>query len=443
MVNDFLKNIEKCQLLRHDQKLFVAVSAGIDSMVLADLLLKTGIDMGFAHCNFGLRNNESDADERFVYDTAIKLNLPIYIKKFDVNQYASDNKLSIQMAARELRYGWFDELIETTDYELYATAHHFDDQMETFFINLMRGTGINGLKGIPVKNGNCIRPLLFADRNMIAEYARTNNVKFREDSSNKSDKYLRNRIRHLVLPSLEKTRENYKTGFDNTFSILQYASRFISGQIKIIEEELLQKYVDHFTIDINKLMQIDEPAFVLFEIIKNQNFNFSTVKNIVSGINKNPGKQFFSPTHELIIDRDKLIVCEIKDEEAIKLDIEEHVTEISQPIEMQISKFHYSGQQIPNNSNIAWLDFNKLEFPLQIRKHREGDSFAPLGMEGSKKLSDFFIDEKLSILKKRNTYVLVSQDKIAWVIGHRIDNRFKITDNTTDVYAMEIIFKPI
>lgn len=443
MLDAFLKNLNDHRLFQHNQKLILAVSGGIDSMVMVDLFIKTGTDVAFAHCNFGLRGRESDADENFLKEIAARFNLPIYVNNLDAKAHASEQKLSIQMAARDLRYHWFDELIRSTEYELYATAHHFDDQLETFFINILRGTGINGLTGIPIKNGNCIRPLLFADRNMIVDYAKKNRIDFREDSSNNSDNYLRNRIRHWVLPSLDKTKMNYKSGFENTFAALQSTGQFVSSQVDEIKNDLLRKENHYIKIDIRKLLQIKEPAFVLFELVKDLNFNFPTIREVISGLNKNPGKRFFSATHELIIDRHKLLIGEIKKNDSIELAIAEDISAINFPINMKFYKFEYKGQKIPPELNVAWIDHAKLEFPLQIRKYQEGDFFYPLGMKGRKKLSDFFIDEKFSIPQKRKTYVLVSQGKIVWIIGHRIDNRFKITSKTSQVYAMEVILKAL
>ncbi len=411
-------------------------------MVLAHLFMQAGIDTAFAHCNFGLRGEESNADEMFLKNFAIKHNHQIYIGKLDAKAHATQHKISIQMAARDLRYGWFENILQTTDYELYATAHHFDDQVETFFINLLRGTGINGLTGIPARNGNCIRPLLFADRNMIRNYAKKNKIDFREDSSNKSDNYLRNRIRHWVLPVLEKAGGNYKSGLENTFNAMISSRKFIDNQMDLIKAGIMKQLDDYIYINIDGLSKTSEPAFVLFELIRAYNFNFPAARDIIAGLKKTPGKRFYSPTHELVIDRSHLIISVIRNVENLSCEIPEDISEINTPVNIHVSKFCYMGQSIPKKATFAWLDFDKLNFPIEIRNYREGDYFHPLGMQGRKKLSNFFIDEKISIPQKRKTYVLVSGGQIAWIIGHRIDNRFKITMNTRTVYALEIIFKP-
>lgn len=443
MYEQFQKYVDQHKLFNHDQKIMLTISGGIDSMVMADLFIKASVEVAFAHCNFGLRDKESDADEAFVKQFAAKHQTPIYIKKMDTRAYAAEHQLSIQMAARELRYNWFEKLVQDYDYKLYATAHHFDDQMETFFINLLRGTGISGMSGIPIKNGNCIRPLLFASRNMIADYAEKQGIAYREDSSNSSNNYLRNRIRHWVLPTIEKTKPDYRTGFAHSLNTMKQTEQFIAQQINRIKKEIMHQENDHIFIDKKLLMEMDNKTFVLFRILQPYQFNFSTVQDIVTGLGQLSGKRFFSETHELITDRKHLILTEKQDVEFDPILITQHQQAINMPIGISFSTFKYEGQPIPKSPAIAWLDISKLQFPLELRNFRPGEYFYPLGMEGRKKISDFFIDEKFSILKKRNTFGLFSGGKIAWIIGHRIDDRFRITKNTSTVYAMELIIEAL
>lgn len=440
MLEPFLKYAKDYCLVEKEKSVLLAVSGGIDSMVMVDLFVKSGFSAGFAHCNFGLRGAESDADAAFVQEMAKKYNCPVYFKNFDTSRYAIEKKISIQMAARDLRYAWFDKLIQNTEYGCYATAHHFDDQVETFFINLIRGTGIAGLTGIAPLKGRCIRPLLFADRKMIEEYAKKNDIPSREDSSNLKDDYLRNRIRHFVLPELEKADMHFKSGMDNTFEALADAGEFIATEISIKCRSICtQKKDGEFNINIQKLKQEKHPGFVLFHILKPLGFNHSNVSNIIASIDREPGKCFLSRTHELVIDRDLLIVSARNDETGKAAEIPASAQEILSPVHLAIEIFAFDGQAIPRSPDIAWLDYDKLHFPLVIRNYTQGDSFVPLGMKGHKKLSDFMIDRKIPLPEKRNIRLLTSGDEIAWVIGFRIDDRYKVTSKTNRVLALRLI----
>jgi tRNA(Ile)-lysidine synthase len=439
MTNSFIAYIEKIKLFNHNQKILLTVSGGIDSMVMLDLFMKSGFQAGIAHCNFGLRGDESDADEMFVSESAKIYRCPLYVKNMDAKSFAEKQKLSLQMAARELRYAWFEELIDETDFDLYATAHQFDDQIETFFINLLRGTGIAGLTGITPKNGNCIRPLLFAERNKIVQYAKENGIKYREDSSNAKHDYLRNRIRHIVLPAIEKAKPSYKSGFQKTFKALELTSEFLQDKIEKPKSEILNQKDDMIYVEMEKLKQEPQPEFLLFEMLKVFGFNFSTIAGAYKSFGKSSGKRFLSKTHELFVDRKFLIVKEIQAHSKDEGEIEPGQDEIKTPIHLKLSDFMYTNQKIPTSSSVAWLDYDKIKFPLIIRNFEEGDYFVPLGMKGRKKLSDFFIDQKIPVPEKHNIKVLISGNEIAWIVGHRIDNRFKISSETQRVFSVEII----
>lgn len=440
MLDSFLKYAKEYCLLESEQRVLITVSGGIDSMVMADLFMKSGISAGIAHCNFRLRGSESDADEKFVREFAAKYNYPVYIKTFDTSGYAASKGISIQMAARDLRYKWFEELIQSQGYRYYSTAHHFDDQVETFFINLLRGTGVAGLTGIAPRVGHCIRPLLFADKKMILKYAKENEISFREDSSNLKDDYLRNRIRHLILPALEKTDFHYKSGMEKTFTALEHTSDFIASEIIEKTRSVIKQQQEYLTVDIQKLKQEKHPEFVLFHLLLPYGFNYSGVSGIIKSIDKEPGKRFLSKTHELVIDRKLLILSELNDDTEETCTISASTKEITYPVRMNIKTIEYLKQDFPDNPDIAWLDYDKLHFPLEIRNYRKGDSFVPLGMSGRKKLSDFMIDQKIPLPEKRKIKLLTSGGKIAWVIGYRIDNRVKVTKNTTRILALELFY---
>ncbi len=440
MFKTFRKYILKNHLFDKNQSILLANSGGIDSMVMTDLFLKMNISIELMHCNFNLRGNESNADEHFVKKFAAENGIPIHIKRFNTLGYASEKKVSTQMAARNLRYEWFETLINETGFLYYATAHHQDDQIETFFINLFRGTGVSGLRGIPKKNGHCVRPLLFASRKMIEHYAQANNIKFREDSSNYKDNYLRNKIRHFILPAIEKSESNFRNGFQNTFNFLADAENFITNEIDKKRIDFIENRGDLYFISIEKIINEKNGAFVLFELLKPFNFNHPTVLNIIKSLKNQAGKRFLSPTYELVIDREHLIISEIDDEIDKYYEIDEFTNEIDEPLKIKFKKeLLKKGKSIPANNNIAYLDFEKLRYPLKIRKYREGDKFSPLGMKGKKKLSDFFIDEKIPLPEKRNIWLLISGEDIAWIINYRIDDRFKISSNTTTALVVSLI----
>ena len=440
MTEDLLQYVSDNNLINSNQKVLLTVSGGVDSLVLTYLFKQLDIEYAIAHCNFGLRGNESDDDAVFVQNVAKNQDVSFYVKRFETKGFAEQNKLSIQEAARNLRYSWFESLIKETDFDLYATAHHFDDQTETFFINLFRGTGISGLRGILPKNGNCIRPLLFANRSRIIKFAGENRIDYREDSSNANNDYLRNRIRHNILPALEKTNSDYRIGMQNTFIALSFAERFVSSQINTLRDRLIRKHQKHIEISIVELLKKEYPDFVLYELLKPFDFNFAVVKNIIKSLNGKPGKIFLSFSHEVILDRKVLLISPLTTHETEIFEIDNIETGILQPLHLKLKiKPLTKNMVIEKNPDIAFLDFNKIKFPLRIRKYRQGDYFYPLGMKGGKKLSDFFIDNKFSLLEKRNIWLLLSGNEIAWVIGKRIDDRFKLTNQTEKVIIIRLI----
>jgi tRNA(Ile)-lysidine synthase len=398
-------------------------------------------DCGIAHCNFKLRGAESDGDAEFVRKFAHELKVPFFEKEFETNLYAAENQLSIQQAARELRYSWFEQLISETGFDFYATAHHFDDQIETFFINLMRGTGVSGLRGIMPKNGRCVRPLLFASRTEIEDFAKAHKIAFREDSSNLKDDYLRNRIRHHLLPALESVKPDFRTGFGMTFNNLTQTEAFIKTQIEMIAENLISEEDGFWKIDL-KLLQNQQPLpFILFELLKPFSFNVENVLMMADALGGISGKSFLSPTHKALLDRDHLLIFKRKHDEKhpeVFL-VNENDEELHEPVELLIKKVFSNEYALDKRKSVAQLDLDKLKFPLQIRKPVTGDYFYPLGLGGRKKLSDFFTNEKFTAIQKLNTWLLLSEGEIAWVIGYRPDDRFKITAETKMVMKISLV----
>ena len=436
----FLNYIKTQKLFYADNKILLTVSGGVDSMVMLHLFRRTNFEVGIAHCNFNLRGDESDRDANFVRLIARENAIPYFEESFDTGKFASDRKCSIQEAARELRYSWFEEIKIGGNYQYYATGHNFDDQLETFFINLFRGTGVRGLRGILPKNGNCIRPLLFATRDEIVEYAKNHNIVFREDSSNKSDKYLRNRIRHQLLPALQSVKSDFKTGFEKTFTHLLETEKVIEGDIRKLREKLFSNNEDQIRIPIDKLTKLQFIEFYLHELLKPFNFNEDVTGKIPAALNKIPGKTFFSKTHQLIIDRDFLIISPVDINKPDKYFVDAGAIKIGIPVELNFERLSVTGKIIIDpDKNVAQFDFDKLKFPLKLRRWEEGDSFHPFGMRGRKKVSDYFTDNKFSLLDKQKTWILLSEDKIAWIVGHRIDDRFKIDNQTKTIYKISLI----
>ncbi len=434
----FLDYIHEQALFEADDKILLTVSGGIDSVVMSDLFVKSNFKVAIAHCNFKLRGEESELDAVFVRVLAEKYALPYFEKSFDTEKYASQKKITIQEAARALRYQWFETLIKRQNFRYFATAHHFDDQIETFFINLYRGTGVKGLRGIQPKAGNCVRPLLFATRDEITAYARKQNLQFREDSSNRSDKYLRNRIRHTIIPAMESVKKDFRTGFQKTFELLTKTEIFIDEEISRLRKKIILTDGELIKLPISELKNRSVTAFQLYEILKPYGFGMDAIMKIPETLDKT-GKFFLSETHQLNIDRDFLIISPLGTENNETFYINVETKRIEKPVTMGFEKVKSPGAiKIIQDNHVAQLDFDKLEFPLILRKWKKGDVFVPLGMTGRKKVSDFFSDEKFALYKKQNTWLLTSGKNIVWIVGHRIDNRFKIVKNTKTIYKITL-----
>jgi len=408
----------------------LAVSGGIDSMVMADVFQRYGSDIGIAHCNFNLRGNESDQDETFVREYAAEKNLVLHVTKFDTRKFAGDFGLSIQVAAREMRYKWFYELLECEKYDYVLTAHHADDNLETFLINLTRGTGIEGLTGIPAQNGKVVRPMLAFSRDEIEAYAQTNGIEWREDSSNASDKYLRNKIRRQLIPILKEIRPDMLDGFSRTQEFLRQTQSLAEDASSIIFGKTAKTFGNEVRFDLSEIKKLPNYRAYLYHWLSE--FGFTAWNDIYGLVDAQSGKQVFGPGHVLLKDRDSLILSAVatfgsgreyriyKDMEALEF-----------PLKIDLKKVNHIGVQ--TNSAI-FVDAEKLSFPLLLRRWKEGDVFYPSGMNGnSKKVSKFFKDGKFSLRDKENAWLLCSQDDIVWIVGHRADERFGATSNTTNI----------
>jgi tRNA(Ile)-lysidine synthase len=441
MLADFRSYIFQNALFTPKQSILLAVSGGIDSIVLFDLFLKSKVTFEVAHCNFGLRGKESDEEEAFVRKLCIKNNIAFHSKKFNPEHYAKKNALSTQMAARELRYAWFEKIRKDNKIDFIATAHHKTDVVETLLINLLRGTGIAGLHGIASKKAVLIRPLLFATRKQIEHYAKKNTLAFREDSSNQKDDYLRNKLRHWVLPMLEKINPDYENSFTSTAKKLSDIEKIAGDTIDLKREEIEEKLKNETRFSISELKKLNPLSLYLFEFLKVYHFTSSVIADIESCLDKAPGNQFFSATHRLLIDRDTLIISKLSDK-ILKGSflITEAQKEQKIPIHLAIKSHRISAQfKINKARSMAQLDADKIKFPLEIRRWKSGDAFHPLGMKGEKKLSDFFIDNKLSIFEKEKIWLLCSAGKIVWIINYRIDDRVKVSSTTKKIIQIEYL----
>ena len=435
MLKAFKNHIKQQLPFLKESKLLVAISGGVDSVVLTHLCKEANLDFALAHCNFNLRGKESDADESFVLELAEDLDIEVFIQNFDTESFAKNHKLSIQLAARKLRYDWFFELSEQLDFDFILTAHHADDNLETFLINLSRGTGLEGLKGIPEVNGTIVRPLLPFSREDIKDYAKSNHLKWREDSSNASTKYLRNKLRHDVIPVLKDINPDVLANFQSTLAHLNDSSTIVEDAVDSFLNKAIVNIDDRqISYKISEFEALNNPKAYLFEIFKD--YGFTQWKDIENLLTAQSGKLVFSKNHQLLKDRECLILSEMSSEEKQEtISILETETEVKIPTGTLV--FNTVNNIEETNVSTIYIDKKTLNYPLTVRYWQEGDYFYPLGMQGKKKLSKFFKDEKLSLLDKQNTLLLCSNHQVVWVINHRADNRFKITKQTQNILKIK------
>ena len=433
MLTKFQHHIEQNFAQLKDKKLLLAVSGGVDSMVLLDLFYKLRFDICVVHCNFQLRGKESDADEMLVREICQDGYIPYFINSFETIDFAKEKKLSIQLAARKLRYDWFQELL-SLGFDYVLTAHHLDDNVETFLINFTRGTGLEGLTGIPAQNENIIRPLLPFSRDEIENYAIDNKIQWREDSSNASDKYFRNKLRHNIVPTLKELNTGFLDSFQNTLHHLQQAESLVNDASKLVFEKVVKEKGNQLEIHLKPLLEFQNYKAYLYQWLKN--YGFSAWNDIYDLVNAQSGKQVFSETHILLKDREKLILSERNSINKSEVFIIESIeSKVNIPLKLIFSRF-LGGKHV--NANCIFVDEDKIKFTLIIRKWQEGDYFYPAGMNGKKKLSKYFKDEKYSLLDKENQWLLCSEDQIIWVIGKRADQRFIATERTQQIIKIDI-----
>ncbi|KPM49303.1 tRNA lysidine(34) synthetase TilS [Jiulongibacter sediminis] len=439
MLRSFLTYLKSTIKLQEQNRLLLAISGGVDSMVMLDLFSQLPYYFEVAHVNFSLRGKDSDADENLVRDTCQKLKIPFHARKFDTQKEGEEAGMSTQMIARQLRYHWFEELLETQNLNLLATAHHADDHLETALLNLVRGTGISGLKGILPVNGHIVRPLLFASKAEVMAYAKGKKIKWREDSSNSSRKYKRNFIRHEVVPKLKELNLSLLTTFDETAQKFAMDNMFIQTQFEEFKEQVLRKEPFGFSVKKDLLLEKTNEALV-YRLFAEFDFDFKTVKKIlVDGLNKT-GAVFESESYELVSDRDEFLIQIKRFSIDFSTEIDEKGLYETPAGRLKVSVVqNYPSSEDLKDPQKAFLDFDKLDFPLLLRKWQLGDRFQPFGMKGSKLVSDYLIDEKVSIPEKRQQMVLVSNEVIVWLVGRRASEKVKIGKKTLQILKLEIV----
>ncbi len=436
MTDRFRNFATRHELWSSDDRILLAVSGGMDSMVMLDLFRNAGIAIGVAHANFKLRGQGADEDEQFVRKYCLQHQIRFYSRAFDTKNYAETSGVSIQMAARELRYAWFDDLLEEGQYHYLATAHHLNDNLETVLLRWAKGANLDQLTGIPPRNNKIIRPLLFATRQEIEAYAHSQKVSWREDPTNAGDDYHRNFIRNRVIPLLKEMNPSLETTFSRSLEKLSGAQELMRRGLEQLKDSITGTEKDVFYIDKNVVLMLKNPAVICYECLKGFGFEWDVCHQLAEALSGQSGKKFLSPTHLAVIDRDRILVSprnEWHDEILIeegqdKAALGPWKLSIRRPSEIKLT----AGQ------DTAILDLDKIRFPLRWRKWQQGDVFVPLGLGHHKKVSDLLIDEKVPLPDKDSVTVIMSRDEIVWVVGHRLDNRFKVTPSTSSVIHLRV-----
>ncbi len=441
MLNEFLTFINKQNLIQPSQKVLLAVSGGMDSVVMCDLFSKAKLDFAIAHCNFGLRGEESNEDEMFVKKLSIKYKVPFHVTTFQTADFAENEKISTQMAARILRYEWFEKIRTQHQFDYIATAHHQNDVLETVLLNLTKGTGIAGLHGIRVKNGHIIRPVLFAEKESFFDYVVENQIIWREDSSNESNKYQRNLIRNEVVPLLKQINPNLENTIQQTVERITAVEDIFEQEMEMLRKQITWSDSQAIYVNYKAIQTLSQPVIKLAELLKPYHFNYQQSQDIFEAFDKESGKTFLTPTHTLVKDRTELVITPKNLQAFTSKTIEKNnvVVEFGDRM-LNIGEFTEieEGFVVPTAKKLACLDADKIRFPLQLRKWKEGDWFCPLGMNKKKLISDFLIDQKVPLNLKKEVYLLTSNGSVVWVIGFRIDDRFKVTDKTAKICLMEV-----
>ena len=437
LLDEFEKYVADNELFTHDDKILLTVSGGVDSMVLMSLTAAAGYRFGVAHCNFQLRGKESDEDELLVEHEATRLGVEFFNKRFDTTAEMERTGESMEMVARRLRYAWFRELCDEHGYTVIAIAHHINDSIETFFINMLRGTGLRGLTGINNHVGRIVRPLMFTNRKEIHDYAVAHRIPFREDSSNRSTKYLRNKVRIGLIPMLKEITPQFTTIMRRNVSRLSQAQDFISSAMSIIKRDVIEQDGDIRTIKVQSINPSLPRNFVIYEILSEEyGFKGDVVDALCHALDNNStGRRFYAREWVAVVDRGDIVVSPIAEDDDCEVVVERRT--LRSYVGGSVLYYQYCDidfiDTLDQGENVALIDADKLQYPLRLRRWREGDWFQPFGMSGRKKISDYLIDKKVSMAQKSRQFVLLSGDDIVWVVGRRLDDRFAVTKRTERV----------
>jgi tRNA(Ile)-lysidine synthase len=434
VLTDFKSHIKNNFSELQEKPFLLACSGGLDSVVLAHLCKACALDFSMAHCNFKLRGAESDSDEKFVVELAKKMSIKLFVTNFNTNTYVENNKVNVQIAARELRYGWFAELMQENGIETLVTAHHSDDNLETFLINLSRGTGMLGLMGIPSKTDTISRPLLAFSREQILNYAKAEKLEWVEDKSNADTKYLRNKIRHQIVPVLKELHPTFLKNFEMTQTYVMGSNAILNNHVELLKSRIFESYDDGFRISIEELAVLHPKKAYVYALFKE--YGFTAWDDVLRLLNAMSGKEVRSKTHRLLKDRNYLLLEKLEANDAWGcFYIEKNQAEIDFPIHMIIKEVDSIKE---TSEHILYVDKDSLKYPLVVRKWEKGDYFYPFGMEGKKKLSKYFKDEKIDIISKERQWLLCSADEIVWVVGRRADQRFSVSKETKRIVKLTI-----
>jgi tRNA(Ile)-lysidine synthase len=436
----FTEFVEQNALFTPHDKILLAVSGGKDSVLMVQLFKLAGYNFSISHCNFNLRGDEAQRDEVFVKLLAKNVDVDFHLTHFDTKQYAEENRISTQMAARDLRYQWFEQVRQEGNYNYIALAHHQNDAIETLLINLVRGTGISGMHGILPKRNKLVRPLLFLSRQQIDDIVRENNIDFVEDSSNQTTKYARNKVRLNVIPQLREINPNLEETFAQNITRFSETEEVVQQYVAEIKSKIFKEAEGDIFINIEQIKMLKPQNLLFFELLKSFSFTASVVSEILTSLDKQSGTSFYSKTHRVTINRDEIILSALPKQlnnEQILLQNDDAIIQIDkQQLKLTLS----NSTNIETEKSKAFVDADQLIFPLTIRYKQDGDKFKPLGMAHYKKLSDFFIDAKIPLPQKEKIPLLINGNgEIIWVIGLRQDDRYKVNTTTKKVAIFELL----